>query len=77
MILNIVKCEQCENQFPMHPHQHMSEWDIPSGWITMFIGSMCNSTGYHFCSMQCLSEWLEDKKARGIHERTATSATSH
>jgi len=77
MILHRVKCEQCEDQFAIHPHEHMAEWSIPPGWNTLFIGAISNSEGYHFCSTQCLSEWLEEKKARGMHERTTTPAPSH
>lgn len=77
MILHTVKCEQCENQFPIHPHQRMPEWDIPPGWITLFIGTMVNNEGCNFCSTQCLAEWLEEKKARGKHDRTATPTTAH
>lgn len=77
MILQIVKCEQCENQFSILPRQRPYEWNVPVGWLTLIEGNLQTSEGWHFCGPACLCEWVEEKKGRGKHERAATPASSH
>jgi hypothetical protein len=77
MILQIVKCEECENQFPILPHQRPYEWDIPAGWLTLIEGNPQTSEGWHFCGSACLSGWIANRKARGKHERATTPTTAH
>jgi hypothetical protein len=69
MILNIVKCEKCENQFPIAPHHRPYEWNIPTGWLTLIEGNPQTSEGWHFCGPACLGVWLEDKKAKSVEGR--------
>lgn len=58
MILHLVKCEMCDNQFNFHPMQRIDR-EMPTEWFTVFRGKdIQGQEGWHFCSKGCLREWI-------------------
>lgn len=55
MIINRIQCEICENHFRKDPGSR--PYDVPPGWLVVFMDSPRFSEGYHFCSMQHLNQW--------------------
>jgi hypothetical protein len=68
MIVTAVKCEMCPSQFMVHTYQQQYEWDVPAGWLIVIEGNSQYREGSHFCSPQCLSEWLVEKKSLVLSE---------
>lgn len=68
MILHLIKCEMCPNQFRIHPHHHPAENATPDGWMTLFQGDIRGSEGWHFCSDACLSTWLAKRSKDVVQE---------
>lgn len=55
MIVTFVKCEQCENKYPI---AHNQKWDMPSGWMSLAQKPYHNQwESLHFCSCACLAQW--------------------
>ncbi len=66
MIITTVKCEVCDNGFPISHHQRPYDWAVPDGWVTLIHGNPQFHEGQHFCSHDCLMAWL--KKTLGDKE---------
>lgn len=62
MIVTRVKCEVCDNGFPIRSQQYPYEWDVPDTWLTLIQGNPQHNTGLHFCSDKCLMTYLKDLK---------------
>lgn len=59
MILHLVKCEMCDNQFRFDPMLHQIPDHTPDTWFTVFQGKDLHAQeGWNFCSKQCLQAWL-------------------
>ena len=59
MILHLMKCEMCDNQFSFNPQEHPASRKLPANWLFVFEGEIQNSEGWHFCSRGCLQQWAQ------------------
>lgn len=59
-ILHVVRCEQyeqCKQEFSFGTNTVASDF-APDTWITLFEGNPRLSEGQHFCSKECLFNWI-------------------
>lgn len=64
-ILHLVRCEcyeHCKQEYSFGANTLPGSL-TPDTWIALFEGNPRTSEGYHFCSKECLAQWLE---SRGI-----------
>lgn len=62
MIFTIVKCEMCENQFRVSSSAMRDfAWSVPDDWFTLAEGKPHLVEGWHFCSDNCMRQWLTDR----------------
>lgn len=64
MILNVVRCEVCDNQIAVKvAAQRIDDSVFPTdqltGWFSVVVGDIQKMPYLHFCSAGCLRKWLE------------------
>lgn len=63
MILHLVKCEMCNEQFSFNPLERGEMSHAPDSWLTLFHAkNMYAQQGWHFCSKWCLNSWLDAQR---------------
>lgn len=67
MIFTLVKCEMCENHFR---RQHW-ERDMPVRWLTVVQGNPQEHEAQHFCSDNCLRQWLTQRATKDWEQLSA------
>lgn len=68
MILHIVKCEMCDNQFQFNPLERPYERKAPETWLSVYQSKDIQAQeGWHFCSTLCLHRWT-GKSLTGTYE---------
>ena len=68
MILHIVKCEMCDNQFQFNPFERPHERNAPESWFTLFRSKLMQAQeGWDFCSLACLYRW--SAKAHTVEDK--------
>jgi hypothetical protein len=60
-ITKCVKCDfpDCSSQLHFDPMMHPGEWHLPDAWLTMVRGDTQFHSAWHFCSKECLRQWLQ------------------
>ena len=59
MIVHLIKCEMCENQFQFNHFERPHERKAPDSWFTVFQSKDIQAQeGWHFCSLRCLNRWV-------------------
>lgn len=68
MILHLVRCEMCTNEFSFSPlEQFPGRSSAPASWFTLFASKDIQAQeGRHFCSALCLAQWatIRDEEVR-------------
>jgi len=65
-----IRCEQCSklSVYPMEVFKPPYEWSIPVEWFSLYQGSLQGSDAWHFCSRQCLRQWLMEVPVKDEEE---------
>lgn len=60
-VTKCVKCDfaDCSSQLHFDPMLHPGGWHLPDVWFTLVQGDTQLHSTLHFCSKQCLYQWLQ------------------
>lgn len=60
-VTKCVKCDfaDCNSQLHFDPMLHPGEWHLPDVWLTLVQGDTQLHSAWHFCSRECLYQWLQ------------------
>lgn len=61
--LHLVRCEQhenCKQEYSFGSNCIASDF-APEAWITLFDGKLRGNEGWHFCSKECLFDWMMER----------------